>query len=158
MSLGKRISRAWNSFVCLIVGHTQSYVCTRCGKVVNLQGTKRKTLEERINGYFAQRKANKGKTEKYDGSLKIKPGLHKYAINLKTNELSIVAYDTEYDFEGNVKSRKAKFDPCCVYIDAMNDDVAIRKANNYLFGIKRGVVIKEVTKTETKQTSLTVNV
>jgi hypothetical protein len=56
----------------------------------------------------------------------------------------VVKYIEERDAENNIKARKAKYDPFCVYIDAMNDETAIRKANNYIRTVKRGVIIKHV--------------
>lgn len=166
MNLGKRISAWWNNLLCFIFGHTLTTICTRCGKLVDLEGTTRKTLEERINGYFASRKVKKEK--EFKGSLKIVPGLKKYSINLKTNELRVVIYEDEVisykqNPDGTTKTdkhncaipdkikHKAEFDPFCVYIDAMNDEVAIRKANNYLRGVKRGVVIRSVSTNDPKE-------
>jgi len=151
MSLGKRISAWYNLLLCFVFGHTLTNICQRCGKVVNLKGTKRLTIEERINGYFRNRKELKKTKTEFKGSLKLKTGLKKYSINLKTNELRLVDYEVEFelDKDGNptdkVKKRNAQFDPFAVYIDASNDDNAIRKANNYLFGVKQGVTITYVT-------------
>jgi len=160
MNLGKRISAWWNNLLCLLLGHTLTTICTRCGKFVDLEGTTRIPLEDRINNYFRNRKVKKDK--EFKGSLKLVPGLKKYSINLKTNELRLVNYLEEKGYETDehgwmktdkkdnpiykVTGRKAQFDPFCVYIDAMNDEVAIRKANNYLRGVKRGVVIKHISK------------
>ena len=152
MNLGKKISAWWNNLLCFIFGHTLTTICTRCGKLVDLEGTTRKTLEERINGYFASRKVKKEK--EFKGSLKLVPGLKKYSINLKTNELSLVKYTNEetVSSDGAKKIKhKAEFDPFCVYIDAMNDEVAIRKANNYLRGVKRGVMIRYVSTNDPKE-------
>ena len=75
---------------------------------------------------------------------------------MKTNALMLVEYEkvTERTYSGKgfkVIQRKAKFDPLLVYIDACNDDNAIRKANDYLFGIKKGVKITHVTTPEMLQ-------
>jgi len=163
MNLGKRISAWWNNSLCWLFGHSRTTVCTRCGKLVDLEGTERPTLEDRINGYFRNRKTNKERINdpKFKGSLKLTAGLKKYSINLLTNELRLVEYDEDkemvLDFEGNPKvdknnsviykttARKAAHNPSCVYIDAANDENAIRKANNYIRGIKSGVRITEVT-------------
>lgn len=145
MTLEKRISAWWNSLLCLLLGHTLTTVCTRCGKLVNLEGKKKQTLEERINSWWKNR--NKSIQPEYKGSVKLKTGLKKYSINMKTNELRLVDYLVEQDIDGKVTNRKAKYDPLLVYIDAVNDENAIRKANNYLFGVKPGVTIKNVTKT-----------
>lgn len=160
MNLGKRISAWWNSLLCILLGHTLTTVCTRCGKFVDLEGTKKMTLEERINGYFRNRKVIKDK--EFKGSLKLTPGLKKYSINIKTNELRLVEclIEVEYEMDENKEWKmdkmgnpivkqtihKAQYDPFCMYIDAMNDEVAIRKANNYIRTVKRGVVIKYVSK------------
>ena len=144
MTLGKRISAWWNNLLCFFIGHTLTTVCTRCGKLVNLHGKKKLTLEERINAWWNNR--NKSVQPEYKGSVKLKTGLKKYSINMKTNELRLVDYLVEEDKDGKVSKRKAKYDPLLVYIDAMNDETAIRKANNYLCGVKPGVRIKEVTK------------
>ena len=136
-------------------GHSLTTVCTRCGAFVDLEGTTRKTLEERINAYFSKKEAKQDK--EYKGSLKLVPGLKKYSINLKTNELRLVDYKTDFDFEldanGVIKldksgepivkkvNRKATYDPFLMYIDASNDTNAIRKANGFIRTVKRGVVI-----------------
>ena len=95
MNLGKRISAWWNSLLCFVFGHTLTNVCTRCGKVVNLKGTQRKNFEERINSWWKTKTENKDK--EYKGSLKLKAGLKKYSINLKTNELRLVDYELEFE-------------------------------------------------------------
>jgi hypothetical protein len=146
MNLGKKISAWFNSMLCFLFGHTQTNVCERCGKYVGLKDMIRPTLEDRINAWWKKRK--KKAEPEFKGSLKIKAGLKKYSINLKTNELMLVDYIEEKDGDNKVISRKAKYDPLLVYIDAMNDEVAIRKANNYLFGIKQGVTITYVTTPE----------
>jgi hypothetical protein len=169
MNLGKKISAWWNSLLCLLFGHTLTTVCTRCGKFVDLEGTKRLTLEARINRYFGKTK----KEKEFKGSLNLVPGMNKYSINLKTNELRLMQYDVKseviHDKNGNQKytrrfgakkvkiiSRKAQYDPFCVYIDAANDENAIRKANNYIRGVKRGVVIKHVTTNDINEKGVTV--
>lgn len=160
MKLGKRVSGWWNSLMCFLFGHSLTTVCTRCGKFVDLKGKKKLTIEERLNNYFAKR--SKLKEPEYKGSLKLVPGLHKYSINMRTNELSLVNYSEEIgpltdkkgnkilDKRGNEKTgvtkRVAKYDPSMVYIDAMNDEVAIRKANEFFRTIKDGVKITQVTK------------
>ena len=162
MNLGKRISAWFNLLLCFLFGHTLTNVCERCGKYVGLKDTIRPTLEERINTWWKNR--NKKHDPEFKGSLRLKAGLKKYSINLKTNELRLVEYEEEiepvldkkgnqvYDRDGIPKTRvikrKAKYDPLLVFIDAMNDEVAIRKANNYLFGIKQGVTIKHITTPE----------
>lgn len=146
MSLGKTISAWWNNIICFLFGHTLTNVCQRCGKYVGLQGAIRPTLEERINNWWKTRK-DKEKQE-YKGSVKLKTGLKKYSLNLKTNELRLAEYIEEKDLNDKVIKRKAKYDPLLVFIDAMNDNVAIRKANNYLFNIKQGVTIKYITTPE----------
>lgn len=153
MNSGKRISAWWNSLLCWLFGHSLTTICTRCGKFVDLEGTKRPTLEERINNYFKNRKERKLNPDKplFKGSLKLIPGMKKYSINLKTNELRLVEYIRENDFSGHVTARKAKYDPLCVYIDAVNDENAIRKANNYIRGVKRGVVITYVSTHDPKE-------
>ena len=168
MNSGKRISAWWNSLLCWLFGHSLTTNCTRCGKFVDLEGTKRLTLEERINRYFSKTK----KEKEFKGSLKLVTGMKKYSINLKTNELREVKYneeiELELDFEGNPKldkygqqikkvtARKAKYDPLCVYIDAVNDENAIRKANNYIRGVKRGVVITYVSTHDPKDKGIKV--
>ncbi|HLP03849.1 MAG TPA: hypothetical protein VK152_00330 [Paludibacter sp.] len=128
-------------------------------------------MEERINNWWNNR--NKKHEPEFKGSLKLKPGLTKYSLNMKTNELKTVSYtedyeairdnkgEIKYDKDGfplmRVKSRKAKFDPMLVYIDAMNDETAIRKANNYLFGIKPGVKITQVTREEVNAMEFSMN-
>ena len=162
MKLLKIIKVWWNILLCFLFGHTLTTICTRCGKLVDLQGTRRPTLEVRINGYFAKRKDHKLNPTKpeYKGSLKLIAGMKKYSINLKTNELRLVDYATETDLvldkDGfpkldkkgkaitRIKARKSEYDPFLMYIDASNDENAIRKANNYLRGVKRGVKVEEV--------------
>ena len=143
MTLGKKISAWWNNLLCFFIGHTLTTVCTRCGKLVNLHGKKKLTLEQRLNNWWNNR--NKPK-EDYKGSVKLKTGLKKYSINMKTNELRLVDYLVEEDKDGKVTKRKTKYDPLLVYIDASNDENAIRKANNYLCGIKPGIKIHRVLK------------
>lgn len=161
MNSGKGISNWWNNMLCYFLGHTPTAVCNRCGKFVDLAGTKRLTLEERINAWWKNRK-NVTTGPKYKGSLKLVPGLKKYSINIKTNELKEVVYteNTEVvrdkygfrkwkkngDSQTKVVTRKAEYEPFCVYIDAMNDETAVRKANNYMYTIKSGVRITAVTK------------
>lgn len=152
MNLGKRISAWWNKLLCWLLGHSLTTICTRCGQLVDLEGTSRPTLEERINNYFGKNKTKKV----FKGSLKLKTGLKKYSINLLTNELRLVEYHEEKDLSGKVTSRKSKYDPLCVYIDAMNDEVAIRKANNYIRGVKRGVVITYVSTHDSEEKEITV--
>jgi hypothetical protein len=152
MNSGKRISAWWNSLLCWLFGHSLTTICTRCGKFVDLEGTKRLTLEERINRYFS--KTKKGK--EFKGSLKLVPGMKKYSINLKTNELREVDYSEDLNLMDNKKIREAKYDPFCVYIDAVNDNNAIRKANNYIRGVKRGVVITYVSTHDPKDKGIKV--
>jgi hypothetical protein len=174
MNSGKRISAWWNSLLCWLFDHSLTTICNRCGKFVDLEGTKRPTLEERINNYFKNRKERKLNPDKplFKGSLKLKDGLKKYSINLLTNELRLVEYQEEKEYKtdkygckkrdkkGNpickVTSRKAEYNPSCVYIDADNDVNAIRKANNYIRGVKRGVVITYVSTHDPKEKSITV--
>lgn len=162
MTLGKRISAWWSKLLCFFLGHTLTTVCTRCGKLVNLHGKKKPTLEQRLNNWWNNR--NKPKEAEYKGSVKLKTGLKKYSLNMKTNELRLVEYKEEYAEKRNKKgeiikdkdgwakyditSRKAKYDPLLVYIDAANDENAIRKANNYLVGVKPGIRITGITKPE----------
>lgn len=152
MNSGKRISAWWNSLLCWLFGHSLTTICTRCGKFVDLEGTKRPTLEERINRYFSKTK----KEKQFKGSLKLVPGMKKYSINLKTNELREVDYSEEMNMMDNRKIREAKYDPLCVYIDAINDENAIRKANNYIRGVKRGVVITYVSTHDPKDKGIKV--
>ena len=158
MNSGKRISAWWNSLLCWLFGHSLTTICTRCGKFVDLEGTKRPTLEERINNYFKNRKERKLNPDKplFKGSLKLKTGLKKYSINLLTNELRLVEYIEETDWDNKVTARKSKYDPSCVYIDAVNDENAIRKANNYIRGVKRGVVITYVSTHDPKDKGIKV--
>jgi len=160
MKFIKRLRVVWNHFICFLFGHTQTVICKRCGKFVDLAGKKKLTLEGKINAWWKNRKTLKSDTE-YKGSLKLVPGLKKYSINIKTNELREVIYTDEViswvlnpdgtekkDADGNpipdkVK-HKAEHNQFCVYIDAMNDAVAIRKANNYMYSIKDGVEITKV--------------
>jgi hypothetical protein len=161
MNSGKKISAWWNNLLCFLFGHSLTYVCTRCGKVVDLKGKKRTTLEDRINTWWnSYSKKTIANEPEYKGSLALKKGLFKYELDLQKDTLSLVpvVQETELikDKKGNLKygsdgfpktrvvKRKAKFNPCCVYIDAMSDKVAISKANNYLFGRKKGVVITRV--------------
>lgn len=155
------MKRIWNGFIrflltvrCLLIGHTQTNICQRCGKLVNLKDKPKQTFEERINAWYEDRKTRK--KAKFEGSLRIKSGMIKYELDLKTNILTELQYEELKDGKGNVIQRKAKFKPTCMYLDASNDANAIRKANNALFGIKKGVTITKVYRE--KQTSLTVNV
>jgi hypothetical protein len=158
MNLGKVISAWFNAVLCFFMGHTTTFVCQRCGKIVNLENTRKLTLEERINGYFARKVKGKGL---YVGRLKKNPHCTKYELNLVTNKLRKLEVESETIWKKNADGTNAtdkdgcliidrhkysaKYDPCCVYIDAINDKNAIRKANNFLFGRKRGITIKEVT-------------
>lgn len=160
MNSEKKISAWWNSLLCFLFGHSLTYVCNRCGKVVDLKGKKRDTLEDRINAWYSSRKKIKKESLEYRGSLAIKPGLIKYELNLAKNTLRRVPVIEEretvrdkygrkiIDKDGGPKTkivkRKAQYDACCIYLDAMNDTRAIEKANNYLFGRKRGVLITQV--------------
>lgn len=144
MSFEKKISTLWNKFICWLLGHTHNVICIRCGKMVD---------EGNNHPLFKRWKKNlhrrKGGSKVYRGSLAMKHNLIKYSINLKTNELRRVQYESTFivnEHGEKVNKRSAEYDPLCVYIDAMNDKNAIRKANNYLFGIKAGVRITEVTK------------
>lgn len=147
MNSGKKISLLWNKLLCFLFGHTLTTICTRCGKLVDLEGTKRPSLEDRINSWWA----NRGKTKVYKGSLKVNHNLRKYSINLKTNELREVDLKVSERVgpNGHIKTHyEATYDPYCVYIDALNDDVAIRKANTVLLGLKKGIRIKHITRGE----------
>ena len=65
-------------------------------------------------------------------------------LDMKTNELRVLEFEV---VENNgITERVARYKPTCVYIDAINDANAIRKANNYLFGVKRSARITEVKK------------
>lgn len=143
MISGKKILAWWNNLLCFLFGHSQTFVCTRCGKIVNLENTVPSTLEERINALFDRKKKKEGN---YVGSIRIKPGLRKYELNLAKNTLRLVeTQDEQVGYGDNAKIKhKAVYDPCCVYLDAVNNENALRKANRYLFGVKRGATIKEV--------------
>lgn len=145
MISGKKISAWWNSLLCFLFGHSLTYVCNRCGKIVNLENTVPSTLEERINALFDRKKK---KEANYVGSIRIKPGLQKYELNLAKNTLRLVETQDEVIGTGDKTKikHKAAYNPCCVYLDALKDEIALSKANKYLFGIKRGVVIKEISK------------
>lgn len=155
------MKRRWNAFVrflitlrCLVLGHTQTNICQRCGQLVTLKDQPKQTLEQRINSWWENRKYKD--TAKFEGSLKLKPGLTKYELDLKTNTLSVLEVEEVKDATGKITQRKAKFKPTCMYLDASNDTMAIRKANNALFGIKKGVTITKVYHPE--QSALTLNV
>lgn len=135
MNSEKKISALWNKLVCFILGHTHTFICERCGKVVNEEDNDNCLKRFRFYLY--------GQSH-FEGSLQIKPGMITYELDMKTNELRVLEFETS-DIEGHVE-RKATYKPTCVYINAINDANAIRKANNYLFGVKRSARITEVIK------------
>lgn len=138
---------------CFWTGHTQTNVCQKCGKLVNLAGKPASTLEQRINEWWNA--INRKKKPIFEGSLMLKPGMIKYELDLKTNVLSRLHYDEERLSTGKVISRNAHYKPTCMYFDAMNDNVAVRKANKMLFGIKKGIRIEKVSYEE--KNGLTLN-
>ena len=136
MNSGKKISALWNKLLCFILGHTNTVICERCGKLVN--------EEDNDNCWKRFRFYLYGHNREYKGSLRIKSGTKKYELDLKTDELRLLEFETVENEEST--ERKAVYKPTCVYIDAINDANAIRKANNYLFGVKRSARITEVKK------------
>ena len=136
MNSEKKISALWNKFICFLLGHTHTFICERCGKVVNEEDNDNCLKRFRFYLY--------GHNREYKGSLRIKSGTKKYELDLKTDELRLLEFEAVENEESI--ERKAVYKPTCVYIDAINDDNAIRKANNYLFGVKRSARITEVTK------------
>jgi len=69
------MKRRWKAFIqflitlrCLIMGHTQTNVCLRCAKLVNLRDKPKQTFEERINAWYEEHKNRK--KEKFEGSLR----------------------------------------------------------------------------------------
>ena len=136
MNSEKKISALWNKFLCFLLGHTHTFICERCGKVVN--------EEENDNCLKRFRFYLYGHNREYKGSLRIKSGTQKYELDMKTDELRLLEFETVENEEST--ERKAEYKPTCVYIDAINDANAIRKANNYLFGVKRSARITEVKK------------
>ena len=136
MNSEKKISALWNKFICFLLGHTHTFICERCGKVVNEEDNDNCLKRFRFYLY--------GHNREYKGSLRIKSGTQKYELDMKTDELRLLEFET-MENNGNTE-RVAKYKPTCVYIDAINDANAIRKANNYLFGVKRSARITEVKK------------
>ena len=136
MNSEKKISALWNKFLCFLLGHTHTFICERCGKVVNEEDNDNCLKRFRFRLYRNNRE--------FKGSLQQKTGMTKYELDLKTNELRVLEFEV---VENNgITERVARYKPTCVYIDAINDANAIRKANNYLFGVKRSARITEVKK------------
>ena len=136
MNSEKKISALWNKFLCFLIGHTHTFICERCGKVVNEEDNDNCLKRFRFYLY--------GHNREYKGSLRIKSGTKKYELDMKTDELRLLEFE---EVENNgITERVASYKPTCVYIDAINDANAIRKANNYLFGVKRSARITEVKK------------
>ena len=136
MNSEKKISALWNKFLCFLLGHTHTFICERCGKVVNEEDNYNCLKRFRFRLYRNNRE--------FKGSLQLKTGMTKYELDMKTNELRVLEFEV---VENNgITERVARYKPTCVYIDAINDANAIRKANNYLFGVKRAARITEVTK------------
>ena len=136
MNSEKKISALWNKFICFLLGHTHTFICERCGKVVNEENNYNCLKSFRFRLYRNNRE--------FKGSLQLKTGMTKYELDLKTNELRVLEFE---EVENNgITERVARYKPTCVYIDAINDANAIRKANNYLFGVKRSARITEVKK------------
>ena len=136
MNSGKKISALWNKFLCFLLGHTHTFICERCGKVVNEEDNDNCLKRFRFRLYRNNRE--------FKGSLQLKTGMTKYELDMKTNELRVLEFEV---VENNgIMERVARYKPTCVYIDAINDANAIRKANNYLFGVKRADRITEVKK------------
>ena len=136
MNSEKKISALWNKFLCFLLGHTHTFICERCGKVVNEEDNDNCLKRFRFYLYRHNRE--------YKGSLRIKSGTQKYELDMKTDELRLLEFE---EVENNgITERVARYKPTCVYIDAINDANAIRKANNYLFGVKRSARITEVKK------------
>ena len=136
MNSEKKISALWNKFLCFLLGHTHTFICERCGKVVNEENNYNCLKRFRFYLY--------GHNREYKGSLRIKSGTQKYELDMKTDELRLLEFE---EVENNgITERVARYKPTCVYIDAINDANAIRKANNYLFGVKRSARITEVKK------------
>lgn len=136
MNSGKKISALWNKLLCFIFGHTHTFICERCGKVVNEEDNYNCLKRFRFRLYRNNRE--------FKGSMQLKTGMTKYELDMKTNELRVLEFEV---VENNgITERVAKYKPTCVYIDAINDANAIRKANNYLFGVKRSARITEVKK------------
>ena len=136
MNSGKKISALWNKFLCFLLGHTHTFICERCGKVVNDEDNYNCLKRFRFRLYRNNRE--------FKGSLQLKTGMTKYELDMKTNELRVLEFEV---VENNgITERVARYKPTCVYIDAINDANAIRKANNYLFGVKRSARITEVKK------------
>ena len=136
MNSGKKISALWNKFLCFLLGHTHTFICERCGKVVNEEDNYNCLKRFRFRLYRNNRE--------FKGSLQLKTGMTKYELDMKTNELRVLEFE---EVENNgITERVARYKPTCVYIDAINDANAIRKANNYLFGVKRSARITEVKK------------
>ena len=136
MNSEKKISALWNKFICFLLGHTHTFICERCGKVVNEENNYNCLKSFRFRLYRNNRE--------FKGSLQLKTGMTKYELDMKTNELRVLEFE---EVENNgITERVARYKPTCVYIDAINDANAIRKANNYLFGVKRSARITEVKK------------
>lgn len=136
MNSEKKIFALWNKLVCFILGHTHTFICERCGKVVNEENND--NCWKRFRFYLY------GHGSHFEGSLQLKTGMTKYELDMKTNELRVLEFEV---VENNgITERVARYKPTCVYIDAINDANAIRKANNYLFGVKRSARITEVIK------------
>lgn len=112
------------TLICFLAGHTQSNICHRCGRAVWLAGKPRSTFQERVNALYSKKK------DKYIGSIRLIVGLKLYSLNLSTGEVSKVAYN---ESDG---SKKAAYEPECLYFNALNQKNADRKADKILKAVK----------------------
>ena len=85
MNSGKKISALWNKFLCFLLGHTHTFICERCGKIVN--------EEDNDNCWKRFRFYLYGHNREYKGSLRIKSGTQKYELDMKTNELRVLEFE-----------------------------------------------------------------
>lgn len=141
MNLGRVISVRWTKFKCWALGHTNSVVCLRCGRLVDLNNNHSVLSRWKWNMW------NGGVL--YHGSVRVRPGMICYSLNVHTNELRRLGVKERELTVGNDSvelKKEAEYDPMCVYLEAVNDKNAIRKANNFMFSVKSGVRIKEISK------------
>lgn len=142
----KKIKKYRNLFLCFLLGHTGQTICQRCGKKIDHE--KNGNLWHRFKFEVLYRSSEPDNGKIYKGSVKLKTGMRKYELNLKTNELRLLNYTEETNPETGEVKRSAEYNPFCCYIDAINDKNALRKANAHIRQIKKGVLITEVSKCE----------
>lgn len=131
----------WNKFLCWLLAHKGDNVCQRCGRLIDLE--ENDSLLKRLR--FKLYRAYSDKPDVYKGSLKNRPGLNIYELDMADNTLRLLEIDVK-NLEDGAMQRHAKYNPVCHYIYASNEKNAIRKANNHLRLFKNGIHIKKLNK------------